>query len=200
MAKTPFRLILASGSRGRRELLKQAGYSFEVFPSNVDEPTGVNASDIRRFVHEVAWMKAAAVAPQFGDAVILAADSVGWIDGQVIGKPEDDADARRILQLLAGRKHELWTGVVLWRRPGDVQICWQEASTVTFKGFAPGELEEYLKTRTWKGCSGAYAVQMENDPLIQVQGSISNVVGLPMETLARMLPLMESSFPPSVVR
>lgn len=190
MATTfPFRLILASGSLGRRELLKQAGLPFDILPANVDEPSGAGVTDIRAFVQQVAWSKAAAVAPRVRDGLIVAADTVGWLHGQVIGKPADEADARRILRALGGTVHELWTGVVLWQRPSDVQIAWQEVSRVAFKALGDAELEAYLATRTWQGCSGAYAIQMANDPYVQViEGSVSNVIGLPMETLERLLP------------
>ncbi len=185
---TPFRLILASGSLGRRELLKQAGYPFDVLPAHVDEPSGAGVTDIRAFVQQVAWSKAAAVAPGVPEGLIVAADTVGWLHGQVIGKPADQADARRILQTLGGTVHELWTGVVLWRRPDDLQIAWQEVSRVAFKALSAAELDAYLATRTWQGCSGAYAIQMKDDPCVQVvEGSVSNVIGLPMERLERLL-------------
>ena len=189
MADHPtIRLTLASGSPARRELLQRAGYPFTVLPANVEEPDGAGVTDIRRFVQQVAWLKAAAVAPRLADGVVLAADTVGWIDGQVIGKPADEADARRILRLLGGREHELWTGVVLWRRPDDVQLAWQECSRVFFKQLSEEELSGYLATRTWQGCSGAYAIQEQNDPFVQVTaGSVSNVIGLPLETTARLL-------------
>jgi septum formation protein len=191
--RAPLRLILASASLGRRELLKQAGYDFEVMPSHVDEPTGAGVTDICEYVQHVSWLKAAAVARRIDDGIVLAADSVGWIDGQVIAKPEDRADARRILRLLSGRAHELWTGVVLWRRPGDVQLLWQEASRVSFKQLGDAEIETYLDTRLWEGCSGAYAVQGPDDPYVQVAaGAVSNVVGLPLESLARLLPVIAS--------
>jgi septum formation protein len=181
------RLILASGSWGRRELLTQAGYTFEVMPSNVDEPeTGF--PDPRSFTATVAWMKAAATAPRVGAGLVLAADSIGWIDGGPILKPKDEADARRILRKLAGHEHELWTGVVLWRRPDDMQICWQERSLVAFAPLTDAEIDAYLATRIWQGCAGAYAIQEKDDPYVQVvEGSVSNVIGLPMETLARLL-------------
>jgi septum formation protein len=185
------RLILASGSTGRRDLLERAGYRFAVQPANVDEPDGSGVTDIRRFVQEVAWSKAAAVAPRVADGVVLAADTVGWVDGRVIGKPADAADAKRILRLLGGREHELWTGVVLWRRPDDVQLAWQECSRVFFKQLSDAELDGYLATRTWQGCSGAYAIQERDDPFVRVvAGSVSNVVGLPLESLGRWLPLL----------
>jgi septum formation protein len=184
----PFRLILASASLGRRELLARSGYRFEVQPANIDEPTGAGVTDIRAFVRDVAWSKAAAVAPRMSEGVVLAADSVGWINGEVIGKPADEADARRILTQLGGTDHELWTGVVLWRRPDDVQVAWQEFTQVAFRRLTPEELDTYLATRTWQGCSGAYAIQEQDDPYVRViRGSTSNVIGLPMETLERML-------------
>ena len=186
--EAPIRLILASGSPARRELLTRAGYSFEVLPAHIDEPGGEGFSDPRTYVQSVAWLKAAAVAPKVVRGIVLAADTVGWLDGRVIGKPADEADARRILMALGGRAHELWTGVTLWRRPDDVQLCWQEMSHVFFKKLAAKELNAYLATRTWQGCSGAYAIEEKDDPFVHLlEGSISNVIGLPMESLEQAL-------------
>ncbi|MCS6865675.1 MAG: nucleoside triphosphate pyrophosphatase [Gemmataceae bacterium] len=187
-AQLPFRLILASHSSGRRWLMEQAGYTFEVQPSNIDEPTEARLGDCRHYVSELAWLKAAAVAPRVADGVIIAADTVGWLNGQVIGKPTDEADARRIIRSLAGTVHELWTGVCLWRRPGDWQLCWQERSLVRMKPLREADIDAYLHTRKWEGCSGAYAIEIPHDPYLTVEeGSVSNVVGLPMESLAKAL-------------
>ena len=187
----PVRLILASGSPARRDLLAHAGFQFEVLPANIDEPTQLGSLDIRGYVHHVAWLKAAAVAPKITQGVVLAADTVGWLDGQVIGKPADEADARRILRQLGGTTHELWTGVVLWHRPDDLQLCWQEKSLVSFKALSDPEIDQYLATRQWIGCSGAYAIKEKDDPYVSLlQGSLANVIGLPMETLERVLPLL----------
>lgn len=182
----PFRLTLASGSRGRRYLLDREGYAFDVKPSNVPEPTEAVGGDIRDYVMRVAWSKAAAVGPGVADGVVLAADSVGWIDGHVIGKPEDEADARRILRTLSGRVHELWTGVCLWRCADGWQLQWQEVSRVRMKALSDGELDAYLTTRQWEGCSGAYAIREAGDPYLTIEaGSMSNVIGLPLESLGR---------------
>ena len=187
----PFRLVLASGSPARRELLGRAGDPFEIVPANVDEPTGAGITDIRAYVQQVAWLKAEAVAPGVSDGIVLAADTVGWLDGRVIGKPADEADARRILRTLAGREHELWTGVCLWRRPDDLQLAWQEMAVVYFKAVSDEELDRYLATRQWQGCSGAYAIQEHDDPFVRVvRGSMSNVIGLPLESLRKNLPLL----------
>jgi septum formation protein len=182
------RLTLASGSPARRELLTEAGYSFDVLPANIDEPTGEGVRDIRAFVQQVAWLKAAAVAPRVADGIVLAADTVAWLDGGVIGKPADEADARRILTRLGGREHELWTGVCLWRRPDDVQLAWQEVTRVWFQRLDDAELDAYLATRQWANNSGAYAIQGPDDPYVRVvRGSVSNVIGLPMETSRALL-------------
>ena len=183
----PFRLILASGSPARRDLLTRHGYIFEVRPASIDEPTEAGHGDPRSYVQQIAWMKAAAVARSVDDGVIVAADTVGWCDGRPVLKPADADDARRILSLLAGRTHELWTGVCLWRQPDGVQVAWQELSSVSMKPMSDADIDAYLKTRQWEGCSGAYAIQEDGDPLLTVDGSVTNVVGLPMESLARNL-------------
>jgi septum formation protein len=187
----PVRLTLASASPARRFLLGRAGYMFDVMPANIDEPRGEGITDIRAFVQQVAWLKAAAVAPRVAAGIVLAADTVAWIDGSVIGKPADEADARRILRQLGGRDHELWTGVCLWRRPDGVQLAWQEVTRVWFKRLDDAELDAYLATRQWANNSGAYAIEGENDPHVRVvEGSLSNVIGLPMESLEKWLPAL----------
>ena len=235
----PIRLILASASPARRQLLTEAGYDFEVRPAGIDEPSGAGFADARAYVEHVAWQKAHAVAsalvssgqtssrsPQrrnrptssplsypggrgqgegghsktegpashsvasseLGACIIISADTVGWIDGRPVGKPADEADARRILERLAGTEHELWTGVCLWRRPDDLQITFQEQSKVAMRALSPTEIDAYLKTRQWQGCSGAYAIELGDDPYVRVvSGSKTNVIGLPMERLQRVL-------------
>jgi len=186
-------LILASNSLGRRELMKLHGYTFEVIPANIDEPTEARLGDCRHYVGELAWLKAQAVALHVNDGIVIAADTVGWHHGKVIGKPDDEADARRIITSLAGTVHELWTGVCLWLRPGDWQFTWQERSLVQMKALTSEEIENYLKTRLWEGCSGAYAIQLPDDPCLTViEGSVSNVIGLPMESLEKALGWIQS--------
>ena len=196
----PFSLILASASPARRELLQRAGYSFEIMPADIEEPTESGPRDPRTLVQHIAWLKAAAVAQRLTQdlsAVILAADTIGWLDGRPIGKPADQQDARRILSLLAGREHALWTGVCLWRCRDGLQIAWQEMTRVAFKAISDKELDTYLATRQWQGCSGAYAILEKDDPFVRVvAGSMSNVIGLPMESLGSVLAWLagQSSF------
>jgi len=185
------RLILASGSPARRDLLTRAGYRFEVLPAKIEEPDGVAYANPRTMVQHIAWLKAAAVASRVDEGVILAADTIGWLQGRAIGKPADKADARRIIRLLSGTEHELWTGTILWRLPDHLQLAWQEVSRVAVQPLSDAEIDTYLATRTWEGCSGAYAIKEKDDPYVRVvEGSVSNVIGLPMESLGRVLPLL----------
>jgi septum formation protein len=183
------RLTLASASPARRGLLARAGYAFEVMPADVEEPGGF--ADPRTFVQSAAWTKAAAVAPRVDSGLVLAADTIGWLDGGPLLKPADEADARRMLRAMAGREHDLWTGVVLWRRPDDLQVAWQELTRVSFAPLSDAELDRYLASRSWRGHSGSYAIEEKDDPYVRVvRGSLSNVIGLPMETLERVLTSM----------
>jgi septum formation protein len=187
------RLILASASPARRELLHRLHLPFEVIPADIDEPTD-GFSDPRTFVGTVAWLKAARVAEHIPEGIVIAADTIAWIDGEPILKPADEEDARRIFRMLGGRTHELWTGVVLWRRPDDLQLCWQERSLVIFRDLSDQEVDEYLKTRSWRGHSGGYAIEEQGDPYVRVaEGSITNVIGLPMESLAVRLNYLKSA-------
>lgn len=168
--------------------MEKFGYTFQVKPSNVPEPTEAINGDIRGYVQHVAWIKAAAVGPTISEGIVISGDSVAWLDGKVVGKPEDREDARRILTSLSGRMHELWTGVCLWRCSDGMQFQWQEISQVHMKELSDLELESYLDTNQWVGCSGAYSIKEEDDPyLTVVSGTMSNVIGLPMESLAKAL-------------
>lgn len=183
----PFRLILASASAGRRELLARLAYPFTIQPADIEEPSS-GFTDPQSLVQTVSWLKARAVAATVTDGLILAADTIGWVDGQPILKPADEADARRILRLLGGRTHELWTGVALWRKPDNLQLLWQERSLVAFAALSDTELDTYLATRSWRGHSGAYAIEEKGDPYVRmIEGSITNVIGLPLESLERNL-------------
>lgn len=190
--KLPFRLILASASPARRYLLGRAGYTFDVIPSHIDEPTAERFPDPRTLVAHIAWLKAKEVVGQIASAeptVILAADTIGWHAGHVLGKPADRADARRILDILAGTTHELWTGVCLWLKPAGVQVTFQERSLVAMKALDDAELDAYLAGNAWEGNSGAYAIRESgDDPFVRVvEGELTNVIGLPMPALEAVL-------------
>lgn len=177
------KLILASASRGRRMLMEEWGVPFEVKPSDVDEPTG-GFADPRTFVQTVAWSKAEATARVISDGLIIAADTIAWLDGEPLLKPDDRDHAARMLGQMNGKVHELWTGLVLWQRPQNRIVLLQERSLVKMVPMTTADIQRYLDERIWQGCSGSYAIKRPEDPLLEVvSGSVSNVIGLPMESL-----------------
>jgi len=176
-------LILGSSSPSRIELLKRIFNSFEIIKPDIEEPSS-GFSSPREQVAVISWLKGQEVSLQVKQGVIIAADTIGWIDGKPLLKPIDREDAKEMISRMSGRNHELWTGVVLWHKPTNLQLCWQEQSIVSFKKVSPAEIEHYLETRSWKNHSGSYAIEEENDPWVQIsQGSITNVIGLPLESL-----------------
>ena len=184
---TSNQLILASNSQGRRWLLENAGFTFQIQPADIPEPeTGFAVP--RTMVQTIAWLKASTVAARTRSGLIIAADTIGWLDGKPLLKPRDREHARSMIQSMAGRIHELWTGVVVWKQPEGKQVCWQERSLVRIAPLSQDALEHYLTARIWEGCSGSYAISGPDDPVVRVvEGSLSNVVGLPMESLQLVL-------------
>jgi septum formation protein len=183
----PRRLILASGSPRRRDLLREAGYEIFVAPADVDEenvPTGMLPSELAR---HLALSKARAVAPRFPDDYVLGADTVVAFGDTAMSKPADEADARRMLTLLAGTTHVVITGVALVCEALNVERVVHVMSAVRMRSLSPREVEEYLRTGEWRGKAGAYGIQ-DRDPFVtNMAGSLSNVVGLPMEAVREML-------------
>ena len=176
-------LILGSSSPSRIELLKRIFHTFEIIKPDIEEPSS-GFSSPREQVALISWLKGQEVSFQVGDGIIIAADTIGWIDGRPLLKPLDRDDAKDMISRMSGRDHELWTGVVLWHKPTNLQMCWQEQSIVSFKKVIPEEIEHYLETRSWKNHSGSYAIEEENDPWVKIsKGSITNVIGLPLESL-----------------
>ena len=181
------RLILASGSPQRKRLLAEAGHSFEVAVPENAEPDPAAFSDAAAYVEHTAWLKARQVAGRVTDGIVLAADTVVALGGQIIGKPADRADARRILHRLSGSEHQCLTGVCLWRRPDDFWIGGVDVTELRMRNLSAAESEAYLSSDRWVGKAGAYAIQ-DPDPYVTIlRGSHSNVVGLPTELLARLL-------------
>lgn len=176
-------LILGSSSPSRIELLKRIFNTFEIIKPDIEEPSS-GFSSPREQVAVISWLKGREVSLQVKQGIIIAADTIGWIDGKPLLKPIDREDAKDMISRMSGRNHELWTGVVLWHKPTNLQLCWQEQSIVSFKNVSPAEIEHYLETRSWKNHSGSYAIEEKNDPWVQIsQGSITNVIGLPLESL-----------------
>jgi septum formation protein len=180
------RLILASASPRRRALLAQLGVAFDVATSNVPEtprPGELPAA----FAQRVARDKAAEVARRCPGALVLAADTVVVVDGAIFGKPQDRADARRMLAALSGRTHEVLTAVALRTPAGDVEEL-VVRSAVAFRALTTHEIDEYLDGNEPYDKAGAYALQGEAQRfVVQVRGSYTNVVGLPLDEVHELL-------------
>jgi septum formation protein len=179
------RLILASASPRRAELLSQAGYVFEVDPAHVDESELAGESP-RAYVLRVASMKARAVVARRPDDVVLAADTTVVVDGDMLSKPADDEDARRMLALLSGRAHEVLTGVVVARAGREASAV--VTTTVRFRPTTPQEIDRYVASGEPHDKAGAYGVQGLASRFVEgVDGSYSNVVGLPVGAVLGLL-------------
>jgi septum formation protein len=181
------RLILASASPRRRQLLTEAGYDFEVDPSEVEEPEPVPETRPEAYVAQLAWRKAAAVARRRGSGLILAADTACSVGGEILNKPVDRSDAERMIRLQEGRDSDVLTGLCLYRAERDEWVGAVEVSVVRFRVLDDPERRAFLDSNRWQGKAGAYGLQ-DRDPFVAVaRGSFSNVVGLPMERLAALL-------------
>jgi septum formation protein len=181
------RFILASGSPRRRELLIEAGYEFEVILPPVDEFSHAWLT-IRELTIWNAARKAARVSRMSPGAVVLAADTLVTIDGEVLGKPADFEDAVRILRRLGGRAHEVWTAVRIAHAARGKSHSFHEMSRVHFRKLDDRAIRDYLAKIDPLDKAGAYAAQGHGTEIIErIDGSFSNVVGLPMERTTRAL-------------
>lgn len=188
MNPTARKLILASSSPRRRELMSAAGYDFEIVtPSETAECGVCSGESPPELVARLAYQKAADVATRVGPAVIIGCDTVAECQGQILGKPRDDAHARSMLKLLSGREHRIYSGLCIWRVPEDEPRVEVDRTTLRMDPLSAARIEQYLATGLWEGKAGAFGYQDGFDWLHIVDGSESNVVGLPMELLARML-------------
>jgi septum formation protein len=182
------RLVLASSSPRRRELLAEKGYAFDVvdppLPEILSGPAGISPA---RQAEAAAYFKARAVADRETSAAVLGADTIVVVNGAILGKPIDRADAERMLRALSGTRHRVITGVALLEPDGQRRIT-SEVTYVTMRPMSEQEIADYLDSGEWIGKAGAYAIQETADRFVQkVDGSWSNVVGLPMETVGRLL-------------
>jgi septum formation protein len=187
MTVTPS-LILASRSPRRKELLRDAGYRFEVIPPDDAAECGLcSGENPAQLVARLAYQKAASVAAQLQEGLILACDTVAECAGRILGKPRDAADARAMLQLLSGREHRVFSGLCLWKVPGQLPRVCVAVTLLRMDPLSPKQLDDYLAGGQWEGKAGAFGYQDRLDWVHIVEGSASNVVGLPMELLAEML-------------
>jgi septum formation protein len=177
-------LVLASQSPRRSEILRQAGIPFVVRAVEVDE-TPQAGEGARAYVERLARAKALATQAAPGETV-LAADTTVTIDGALLGKPADAADARRMLSLLSGRRHEVLTGICLRRGDSTISDC--SITAVWFHPLSGEEIDQYVASGEPDGKAGAYAIQgLASKFVARIEGCYFNVMGLPVSMIYRQL-------------
>jgi len=182
-------LILASASPRRAQLLREAGYSFTVVAPPIPELEAMSPCILPAQQAEAhSYFKARAVALQRGDGLVLGADTVVACNGRVYGKPVDVDDARATLEALIGCPQDVVTGVTLLDAATRRRLIAHDTTRVIMREMPPEVLEEYLAGGDWQGKAGAYGIQDSGDRFIErIEGSFTNVVGLPMELVAAMM-------------
>jgi septum formation protein len=179
-------LILASASPRRRELLRNAGIAFSVQPANIPEELQDGESP-QDFAQRLAREKAITVLSLRPEGPVLGADTIVVIDNEILGKPLDQEDAARMLRTLSGRQHEVITGVCLVGDSIPVDVR-SSTTRVTMEVFGEAEIQEYIKGGEPMDKAGAYAIQgMASRWISRIEGDYSNVVGLPVPLVWKML-------------
>jgi septum formation protein len=182
----PARIVLASASPRRAELLRAAGIDFDVQPADVDESIGGGELPIE-YVSRLAEAKGRLVYEHDRARTVLAADTAVIVDAHILGKPADERDARRMLRLLSDRKHEVLTAVSVFH-PGEIVDTRVEVTSVEFASLTDSDVDWYVSTGEPMDKAGAYAVQgLASRFVTRIEGSYSNVVGLPVALVYRML-------------
>ena len=177
-------LILASASPRRAELLRLLQAEFQIIPSDAEELAHEHLSPLE-ICQLNAHRKARAVAKKIPDALVLGADTLVFLDGEIMGKPRDLAEARRMLFVLQGRTHQVVTGVSLIHLRGHRERLFAVSTDVTFRPLDERQISDYLSKINPLDKAGAYAIQEHGDLIVsEISGSFSNVVGLPVERVA----------------
>jgi len=185
-------LILASRSPRRQQLLEEVGITAQAVPADIDELTDHPESP-RSLAQENAYRKALVLSSSHPESVVIAADTIVVFDGEIFGKPESLEVAHSMLTRLAGRTHEVITGVCLSRFATKTIVQFEEVTHVRFRPLSSADIDEYLRTIDPLDKAGGYSAQEDRHRLIEgIQGSLTNVIGLPME---RTIAAISGHFP-----
>ena len=196
MTDTKTSMILASQSPRRHQLLTEHGFTFTVDPPDDAVEAEVDRSlSPANFVQAASVAKARAIADRYQRGIVLAADTGADCDGEILGKPIDRADARRMLETMSQRRHRVLTGVCLWDCESDRHSVHLETTTLKMDSFPADELDAYLDSNQWQGKAGAFGYQDGLGWIHIEEGLASNVVGLPVEMLGEWLAEL-TSVPP----
>jgi septum formation protein len=182
------KIVLASASPRRRELLSQVGISFEVVPGDIDEENAELSGTPGQKAEQLAYMKAANVAARLESGLVLGADTIVVCDDEIFGKPADEDDARRMLMKLGGREHQVITGIALVDASDGKARTAHEITAVRFSELTGREIDAYIASGEPFDKAGAYAIQGRAAIFVEsLDGCYSNVVGLPLRRLYCLL-------------
>ena len=187
--KEPAPLILASVSPRRRQLMSEAGYEFTVVPPVVDESV-FKKSDVEtiEYAKRLALAKAKSVAHNHPDSIVIGADTIVDCQGRIIGKAADAKQAEQITEKLFSAPHKVITGVAIVRLCDNTELVQSDITTVYPKKVTAGQIAEHIKGGSWRDKAGAYAIQETGDEFVEkIEGSLTNIMGLPMELLESLL-------------
>jgi len=182
-------IILASASPCRKRLLTEAGYKFTVVAPEVDESKFITEGlSPKECALQLALVKAKSIAEKFRDSLVIGADTVVDFNGLIIGKPADENEAEQIIRKLFGRPHKVITAVAILKADEAIETVQADTTMVYPKKMTAQQIAGYVKGASWRGKAGAYAIQETGDEFIEkIEGSLTNVMGLPMELLNSML-------------
>lgn len=181
-------IILASSSPRRKELLERFGYRFRVVEPDPSAECGICSRETPpELVARLAYQKAANVIEKIDGGLVLACDTVAECVAIILGKPEDRDHAKQMLERLRGRNHSVYSGLCLWDKASAQRHVRVDVSRLWMEPISDSQLEAYLDTDQWIGKAGAFGFQDGPDWIRLDQGSATNVVGLPMEMLEKML-------------
>ncbi|HIJ53423.1 MAG TPA: septum formation protein Maf [Planctomycetes bacterium] len=182
-------IILASASPRRRQLLAEAGYKFTCVRPDIDESAFASEGiSPRECAERLALAKAKTVAEKFPNCLVIGADTVADFQGQIIGKPADAKEAEEITRKLFSGPHKVITAVAIVRISDGTEIVESVTTTVYPKKLTESQIAEHIKGGSWRDKAGAYAIQEGGDEFIErIEGSLTNVMGLPMELLRTVL-------------
>jgi len=187
--RCPLSIILASASPRRKQLLAQAGYKFKVVVPDIDESAfPAERGKSVEYTKQLALAKARSIAAKFPDHLVIGADTVVDFKGQIIGKPADAKDAERITRRLFSSPHKVITAVAIVRLSDGIEIVESDTTTVYPRKMTERQITEHIRGGSWKDKAGAYAIQETGDRFVErIKGSLTNVMGFPMELVLRML-------------
>jgi septum formation protein len=181
-------IILASASPRRRQLLAEAGYTFTSVCPDIDESAfvgeGIGPCEC---AERLALAKAKSVAEKYPQCLVIGADTVADFEGEIVGKPADEKEAEEITRKLFSRPHKVITAVAIVRTGDGTEIVESDSTTVIPKKLTESQIAEHIRGGSWRGKAGAYAIQERDEFVEKIEGSLTNVMGLPMELLHRLL-------------